>query len=59
MQQAIEDLVEVADAYLADMVTAGIAVPPTKDQPRMNVDAGSIINAAARSVQDRVANAAA
>ena len=37
VQQAIEDLVEVADAYIADMVAAGIAVPPAKDQPRMRM----------------------
>lgn len=37
MQQAIEELVEVADAYLEDMVAAGIAVPPAKDQPRMRL----------------------
>lgn len=37
MQQAIEELVEVADAYLEDMVAAWIAVPPAKDQPRMRL----------------------
>ncbi len=37
VQEAIEELVEVADAYLEDMVAAGIAVPPAKDQPRMRV----------------------
>lgn len=37
VQQAIEDLVDVADAYLADMAAAGIAVPPAKDQPRMRM----------------------
>ena len=37
MQQAIEELVEVADANLEDMVAAGIAVPPAKDQPRMRL----------------------
>ncbi len=37
VQQAIEDLVDVADAYLADMAAAGIAVPPAKDRPRMRM----------------------
>jgi predicted RNase H-like HicB family nuclease len=37
VQQAIENLIEVADAYLADMVAAGIAVLPAKDQPRMRM----------------------
>ena len=37
VQQAIEELVEVADAYLEDMVAAWIAVPPAKDQPRMRL----------------------
>mgnify|MGYP001583444803 FL=1 len=37
VQQAIENLVEVADAYLADMVAAGIVVPPAKDQPQMRM----------------------
>ena len=36
-KQAIEDIVDVADAYLADMAAAGIAVPPAKDQPRMRM----------------------
>lgn len=37
VQQAIEELVEVTDAYLEDMVAAGIAVPPAKAQPRMRL----------------------